>query len=328
MKTTHLRILLLVGCVAAAVATGWRISPFILQLWTPGEPAIVAPLDWEAIDALIPEDSGAASVAVKRRTKDDYSSIPGFNVTGYVEPEPDPVADVDLAPPRKPVSDLLDVVFIQFAEPNSLALVDYRPSEIKVQDGREARFLAVGAALPKPYQAITVTEITGDDVAFQNGDQVDRVAPQEYDLAETYERLAKVSKRSAGRERSGNRIEPPAATSEVEPGVWHISQEDVDRVTDLGTQAISGIGFKDGVQRQVGGRERATGVQVTRIPSTSPLAGLGIESRDTILSVNGDRVASKADLMRYFQKSGDQASFQFDVVSSTGQRRTITYHVP
>jgi S1-C subfamily serine protease len=69
-------------------------------------------------------------------------------------------------------------------------------------------------------------------------------------------------------------------------------------------------------------------VQVTQIPSSSPLAGLGIESRDTILSVNGARVTSKADLMRYFQKNGDQASFSLDIVSPTGGRRSVTYHVP
>ena len=250
-------------------------------------------------------------------------SYPGLTGVGRVlsgvEPKaPEVASDVVEKPPeiKTPVADLVTVVLIQHGPPLSLAFIVPKTG-------------ARNLALDFQFQE-------NEEVPFAQGAIVKRIMEDEviFTLRGADETVAlEAGTGGGGGDAGGSAKTGPSRPVSENPQSWVTYEEAKGTVsiTPEGFRAISEKGeevvLKDvrwATERLPDGKNA---VRVEHVPQGSALARGGLQNGDVIHSINGQRVASKGEIIAYVRANPSLPSYTV-VILRQGRRTTRTVTVP
>lgn len=338
MNISSIKLLSWVGSAALFGYLVWFIVEF--KTAEAGRQTVVAELAEDATKRL-------GAVEAPPPEKDDlvaYGSVRDhlglLNWTGKVEKvvEPPKGPKVEDQPkPKKPVSDLLSVIYVQYHSrgDRSAALVKYRDPALVTAPKAKTK-LVLGDTLPKPYEYVFVEAIEVDGVSFAFSDDEERESEwlETADFQEGVSLITPVGEGGVVMPTEESRISQtptatpwrPSETTPIGKNKWRIGTDDVEYISENWSEVLA----RDVRDRRH--RDAATGkydgIEITDVSPGSFAERHGVEQGDVIKSINGHPVTSKTEAINFVKNNDDLYDSWEVIIERLGRDVSLTYEEP
>jgi len=242
--------------------------------------------------------------------------------TGETKPEKD-------TPEFEPVENILRVMLILKADDSkeSCVRLEYLKEEVVDKEPFKLEIWSYeGDPLMPPYDTEPfngkVLRIENDRVIFSyHGEET----PLSTDLLVCKERNSgNRSGESLLPPRVVKKFEPPPnETTEFKPGSFHLSQKETDHITTNWESELNQVTLTSKPNRRTGKTE----LMVAKVSEKSLIYQRGFRTGDTLVSVNGFPIHSKAGAINYYKTHPNEGTYNV-VISRNGRFITKTFKVP
>ena len=336
MNARQIKALAWVGALGLGGWLGWTIYEFVeeRQVLQQGvsEEAQVAVLN-DVVAPPPPKDDSVPYELVRQAF--DEMNWPGTPPAVVLD---EPTTEVDLGPKYKPVGELLQVQYLQVDRggDRSLAWVKFLdPDLVAAAPKAEDKILSIGDTLAKPWDGVTVKEITPAGVTFSFAPVGDDIREDELVEASVFERTSSIVLvdpdgviEPTGDDKIGT-TQPdwnPKQTTEVRKNDFRIGTEtarDIDaNYTEILTRDVAYQAYRDPSTRKI------TGIEITKVKAGSIPAQHGLSEGEVLKSINGHTVTSVSDAVAYVKKNADTTDVWVAVFEKRGREFTRTYRSP
>lgn len=247
-----------------------------------------------------------------------------------------PEDDKPVTKPKKPVSELLSVVYVQYHSrgDRSAVLVKYHDPALVTAPKTKTK-LGKGDTLPAPYEGIFVEAIEVDGVYFAFSDDEER----EHEWLRTAEfqdgatLITQVGEGGVIMATEESRITQaptaapwrPEETTSIGKNKWRIGTEDVDYISENWSEVLA-RDVRDRRRRNALGKY--DGIEITDVSPGSFAARHGVEKGDVIKSINGHPVTSKTEAINFVKNNDDLYDSWEVIVERLGRDVVLTYEEP
>lgn len=334
MNIARIKLLLWAVVLGLVAYLGWDVYQFLTVVKKEIATRLPEEVQKEALLVEEPDEEQRAIVPYQRVETAFWMKWDG-------RPEPkEPVKtgteNTPVATPRKPVSELLTILLIQYhtgkpEESIATVVYSYGPKEKAV--------LKKGDHLRGKHDYAYVTEITADyvEVAFdvQEGEEErepERVSPPEYTKSGKSVLIVDV-----GEDGSIQAPAPetfidvaanvprwnPTRTTEVRKNQFIIGTEDATNVAENWSGILSReVRTRRYRDPQTG---RYAGIQVSSISPGSIVEAHGLQAGDVIKSINGEPVTSTQEAISYVKTNAETTNHWEAIIERQGREMTVTY---
>jgi hypothetical protein len=336
MKTQRLLALLWLGC---GISGAWIVYGFV-DFYRNRDVYLTATGSAEVLRELAEKHPARRTERVRHGIS-EYGVLHGLNVTAVAPPSADegPVGPpLPTEDPNRQVAEILRVLatFHDEEDPTGMrtdlaegphhCFVEYTDEELKkIGDP----LLAVGDALPPPFQGVRVKAIFLDKVVFLLEDGQDEALLVEVEKLPVDPAILQEVTGEGGATRPASLAASapegwPEKTTEFEPNRRKVGVEDLRVLEEKQAEAVADFQV---VPRYARGERAPSGLRVTSIRPGSPLEGKGVEAGDVVISLNGVPVTSKEQIFDYARSHPELRSFTVEI-ERRGRRLTLQYFLP
>jgi len=333
MNISGIQNLIWLGSLAAGAYLGYYLYDF-----KQNELALQARIEDEVIlkavrDVVIPEAESHVEFdwpVVKTIFHDmNWTGVPPVAPVIVETPE-----DVPVVANAKPVSDLLEVLYVRaaaFDPERSQTLVSYKDAQLR-RDGDVAT-LVIGDKLPSPFASVFVKDITSEGVVFGFDDEAREAELVLPPLVKDGIRIVEAGADGAlvPASKESFKVLPdapsrnPRATVSIGRNKYRVGIDDAERFASDYASIIAQVGHSRHRNSATG---QYDGIEVKSVPPNSIAAAHGVKSGDVIKSINGHAVSSVQEAIQFAKNNSDQYTTWEIVIENKGAERTMYYETP
>ena len=287
------------------------------------------PVDRDHVQAVLTQNLQVAP-DVKEGLDYDTQMKPiflGINWTGKPKPKvvvKDPTAVVESGPKYKPLTTVLHVVMIEedTVDPGGSA------AYVKYVDTGSSGMLIVGTRLPAPNDFAVVHSIraSGVEFSFVDGERPNEtVEPSPSTRSDLIVKVGPDGVRTLNRSGLPQALasqSKPKQTRQIAKNMYELGGDDLEyfeqNVSDILTHDVRTSTYFDADGKRAG-------IEIQSVKAGSIAARHGAQDGDVIISVNGHKVSSQQEAIKFVKANQDKYSVWEVVVMRLGKLETLVY---